>query len=168
MHSKHTSLHTCGWWLSGPFPFALLHSRVIGGLLKGPSSSDESCFIRLGSHEPGAHMKPLDIYSSTTVLQPLSGLNIVTSSSSTHILKRRQTPPLAFSCIVSIWGSHCEQWRILLRLNRFQGQKSWACLLLKNERNILTEPSDLLWEKRIVSSWLSLCFDVSLLRSVWL
>lgn len=81
MHSKHTSLHKCGWWLSGPFPFSPPVLRVIGGLLNGPSSGDGSCFIRLGSPEPGAQMKPLDIYSSTTVLPPLSGSSIVTSSS---------------------------------------------------------------------------------------
>ena len=66
MHSKHTSLHKRGWWLSGPFlrsPLLLLH--VIGGLLNRQSSGDEGCFIRSGSPEPGAHMNPLDIYSSS-------------------------------------------------------------------------------------------------------
>lgn len=43
----------------------LLLLRVIGGLLNGPSSGDEGCFIRSGSPEPGAHMNPLDIYSSS-------------------------------------------------------------------------------------------------------
>lgn len=64
-----------------PFSILSLLLRVISGLLNGPSSGDEGCFIRLGSPEPGAQMKPPDIYSSTTVLPLLSSATTVTSSS---------------------------------------------------------------------------------------
>lgn len=55
MHSKHTSLHKCAWWLSGPlFHSLLMLLRVICGLLNGPSGGDVSCFIRLGSPWTGS------------------------------------------------------------------------------------------------------------------
>lgn len=110
MHSEHTSLHM---WMMTQLPLSnlslLLH--VICGLLNGQNSGDQSCFIRLGSPEPGARMKRLDIYSSAAVVLP-----VCSETLSLPPLQRagwawcrhphkRQTD--TFSFIVAVLGCHC-------------------------------------------------------------
>lgn len=82
----------------------LLH--VISGLLNGPYEGEESCFIRMGSPEPGAHIKLLDIYNSTAVV-PLCSRTLLHPPPwqdgwvwRRHP-QRKQTSP--FSRIVSLW-----------------------------------------------------------------
>lgn len=126
---------------------------------------DEILFIGSGSPEPGEEMKPLGIYSNTAVVPPLSGSTLLLPpplgagwAQGRHP-QMRQTSP--FSCIVSIWGSHCAKfWQLqtvldqLLWLKYISRSKSQGWIVLKKKRNILCELQrlfDLLWEKRIVS-----------------
>lgn len=117
-------------------------------------------------------MKPLGIYSSTAVVPLLSSSTLLLPpplgagwARGRHP-QMRQTSP--FSCIVSIWGSHCAKfWQSqmvldqLLRLKYTSRSKSQGWIVLKKKRNILCELRrlfDLLWERRIVSLvslWLS-------------
>lgn len=127
MHSKHTSLCKCGWWLSGPFFILFSAFARHQWPFKRGQAAEMSCFIRLGSPEPGAKMRALDIYSSTAVmlLRPARLCHFLLrwgpDGLSADILRWGRHP--LFSCIVSIWGSHCApRFGNCRGWNRFQGQ----------------------------------------------
>lgn len=133
MHFKHT--HTRGRWLSCPFSSSAL-SLVICGLLNGASSRDETCFIRSGSPELGARMKPLVIYSCTAVAFYLAGLCHFLlrgrpDALSADILRRGRHPHLA--ALYLFEGSFVLWFGMLWRILKFKVKpQDW--LILKNEK----------------------------------
>lgn len=128
MRSKHDSLATCGWWLSGPFPFSPLLRFFRHQWPFKRASEAEMRVVLLD----WAALNQRDIYSSSAVALLLSGSTLslppmLRAGWAQHILIWGRHPILAAlylfeEAIVPPFGNYKEFWSNCWGWHRFQGQ----------------------------------------------
>lgn len=112
MHSKHTSLHKCGWWLSGPVSILSSCSRASSVAFKmGRAAAIRLVLLDWAAPNQELTWSPLKFIAAPQSHRfcPFRVLSLPPPLRAGWAQFRRpqtrQTSP--FSCIVSIWRSHC-------------------------------------------------------------